>query len=159
MTIAMDYDEHLARYEAKLKSHEADREEAERRKLIALEEAYREAGEIISGMIQPELEILRAALMRHSFRAKITTKRDVSELSPDSSYEVEIQLREDIDPDNVRRGIIFEAYPHSKCFGVKILASRDASKNHGFREMKFAEMTAQAVQDICATFMERAFAL
>lgn len=153
----MDYNEHLDRYQAKQRELAQEAEERKQRQLVALQECFSEADQIIHAVILPELDRLRAALVAHEIPAKLTVSRDVSDLSPDSTFDVEIELREDIHPGNPRRGIVFTAIPHGKYFTVKKITSRDLNGKPSTTEMKFAEATADRVKDICGRFLAQAF--
>jgi hypothetical protein len=153
----MNYDDHLERYEAKQKELELRAQDEQRAKQIALLEAFKEADQLIHVFIQPELEILRESLVKHRFPAKISVSREVSELSPDSTFDIEIELREDLDPSNPRRGITFTAIPYSKYFSVKMVVSQSQAVKPIVSELKFMEITADSVKDVCGRFVKQAF--
>lgn len=88
----MNYDDHLSRYEERQKQLEAQQLEADKRRLIALEEAFLEADTLVEEVISPELQILRDALVKHHLPARLTLMREISELSPDSTFAVGIEL-------------------------------------------------------------------
>ncbi|MCE5310457.1 MAG: hypothetical protein LLG20_22700 [Acidobacteriales bacterium] len=153
----MNYDDHLDRYEEKQRELEAQAAEAARRRDIALQEAMKEADGIIHATILPELERLHAALVRHGIPARISCRRDVSELSPDSSLDIEVELREDIHPDNPRRGITFSAIPAGKYFTVRLVTSQSHAAKPSLSDMKFEDITPSAVEAVCGRFLQQAF--
>jgi hypothetical protein len=153
----MNYDDHLDRYQEKQRELAAQAQEAARRQSIALHEAMREGDAIIHATIRPELEILHAALVRHGLPARISCTREISELCPDSSLDIEVELREDIHPENPRRGVTFSAIPAGKYFTVRTITSQSMSAKPTLQDLKFSEVSSDSVSRLCAAFLRATF--
>lgn len=156
---SMDYNAHLDRWHASQQELAEQSAEQARAKQIALQVAFSEAEVIIQQIITPELQSLCSALANHGIQAKIVVAREASDLTPDSTFDVGIELREDIPADNPRLGIIFTAIPHGKFFTVKAITSRDRQCSPMRREIKFQDACPPTVQEACAAFLSAAFPL
>lgn len=148
----MNYDAHLARHAELERQKQAEHDAMLARRQIALEEGMRDAQDLITGIIQPELEELRRALVAHGTPARITLTREVSELTADSSFALAIELKED----GASRRLTFTAIPQGRYFEVSMVAALPPAKPH-HAEMKFQDATPAAVQSHCAGFLRQAF--
>ena len=155
----MNYDDHLEKFESKQKELANQAEAEKQRRLIALEEAYKESDQIINSVVLPELDILRGSLVKHGFPAKIKATREVSELSPDSTFDIGIELSEETAPGNSIRGITFSGVPHGKYFNVRMIVTQNRNEKADSSELKFSDTTADSVKAICARFVQRTFRL
>lgn len=153
----MNYDAHLDRYAARQRQLASQHEEHRQRARIALEEAFKEGDALVQDIIQPELSALLAALLKHHLPARITQMREVSELTPDSTFTVGIELREDHRTDLPRRGMVFTAVPHGKFFRIDLHTSLERSARPASAEMKFSETTREWAAAACARFLVGAF--